>query len=80
MQQLINNALWLLNMINQAVLNGQHSINDSLSVRGEIVVLVTDVEVVVVCDKAACHLFVVTCPTRWVILAGRHHSYHDSKV
>ena len=49
MQQLINNALWLLNMINQAVLNGQHYINDSLSVRGEIVVLVTDVEVVVVC-------------------------------
>ena len=48
-QLLVNNAIWMLNMINQAVLNGQHSINDSLSVRGEIVVLVTDVEVVVVC-------------------------------
>ena len=47
--QLLNNAIWILNTINQAVLNGQHSINDSLSVRGEIVVLVTDVEVVVVC-------------------------------
>ena len=31
-------------------------------------------------DMAACHLFVVTFPTRWGILAGRHHNYHDSKV